>query len=49
MEHIIITALPDGFYHLAPSEGYVLVNTITNMRHSEAVTSTPREFVAIPA
>ena len=47
MEHIIVTKLDKGFYHLVPEEGYTLYNKVTQTYHSEAVTKTPNNFVAV--
>ena len=48
MEHIKAEELQDGFYKLTPEEGYKLYNQVTQRTYSEAITKTPRDFVAIP-
>ena len=49
MEHIQITALANGYFRLLPDEGYLLKRIDTETLHSEAITKTPNEFVAVEA
>ena len=48
MDNIKIEETQDGFYKLTPDEGYKLYNQVTQRTYSEAITKTPRDFVAIP-
>lgn len=47
MENIIVTELADGFLQLRPAEGYTLLNTITRLRHTEAIVKDTRPYIAV--
>lgn len=46
MEHIKVTDIGGGYYHLTPDEGYILYNTRTNRYHSDAETKNLSEWEA---
>jgi len=37
MEHITITELPNGLFKLTPDQGFMLMNSATQMLYSEAI------------
>jgi hypothetical protein len=47
MEHITITDIGGGYYHLTPDEGYTLYNVRTSTFHSDAETKNLNEWVAV--
>ena len=47
MEHIKVTDIGGGYYHLTPDNGYILYNKTTGTYHSDAETKNLNEWVAV--